>query len=40
MAKSSGKTKVTVATDLPEPVVLHWALSKRPGEWTVRVTAY
>ncbi|XP_051122172.1 alpha-glucan water dikinase, chloroplastic isoform X2 [Andrographis paniculata] len=29
----SGKTKVHMATDFPEPVVLHWALSKRPGEW-------
>ncbi|KAK4485750.1 hypothetical protein RD792_008396 [Penstemon davidsonii] len=34
VAKSSGKTKVCLATDLPEPVVLHWALSKSPGEWT------
>ncbi|KAL8035858.1 hypothetical protein ABFX02_12G123200 [Erythranthe guttata] len=34
VAKSSGKTKVYLATDLPEPVVLHWALSKIPGEWT------
>ncbi|KAI3467562.1 hypothetical protein Pfo_024225 [Paulownia fortunei] len=33
VAKPSGKTKVYLATDLPEPVVLHWALSKRPGEW-------
>ncbi|KAL3819264.1 hypothetical protein ACJIZ3_005169 [Penstemon smallii] len=34
VAKSSGKIKVYLATDLPEPVVLHWALSKRHGEWT------
>lgn len=33
VAKSSNKTKVYLATDLPEPVILHWALSKRPGEW-------
>ncbi|KAL0408586.1 UNVERIFIED_CONTAM: Alpha-glucan water dikinase, chloroplastic [Sesamum radiatum] len=33
VAKPSGMTKVYLATDLPEPVVLHWALSKRPGEW-------
>ncbi|KAK4429801.1 Alpha-glucan water dikinase, chloroplastic [Sesamum alatum] len=33
VGKSSGKTKVYLATDLPEPVVLHWALSRRPGEW-------
>ncbi|KAL0364189.1 UNVERIFIED_CONTAM: Alpha-glucan water dikinase, chloroplastic [Sesamum angustifolium] len=35
VAKSSGKTKVYLATDLPEPVVLHWALSRSPGEWAV-----
>ncbi|XP_057774579.1 alpha-glucan water dikinase, chloroplastic isoform X2 [Salvia miltiorrhiza] len=34
VAKSSGKTKVYLATDLPDPVVLHWALSKNAGEWT------
>ncbi|KAK4423858.1 Alpha-glucan water dikinase, chloroplastic [Sesamum alatum] len=33
VAKPSGRTKVYLATDLLEPVVLHWALSKRPGEW-------
>ncbi|CAA2985281.1 alpha-glucan water dikinase, chloroplastic isoform X1 [Olea europaea subsp. europaea] len=33
VAKSSNKTKVYLATDLPEPVILHWALSKKPGEW-------
>ncbi|KAL6571897.1 hypothetical protein OROHE_002766 [Orobanche hederae] len=33
VAKQSGKTKVYLATDLPQPVVLHWGLSKRPGEW-------
>lgn len=36
VAKPSGKTKVYLATDLPDPVVLHWALSKNAGEWTVR----
>ncbi|KAL1550864.1 alpha-glucan, water dikinase [Salvia divinorum] len=34
VAKSSGKTKVYLATDLPDPVILHWALSKNAGEWT------
>ncbi|KAG6422613.1 hypothetical protein SASPL_119192 [Salvia splendens] len=34
VAKSSGKTKVYLATDLPDPVTLHWALSKNAGEWT------
>ncbi|KAG8366087.1 hypothetical protein BUALT_Bualt17G0039400 [Buddleja alternifolia] len=33
VTKPSGKTKVDLATDLPEPVVLHWGLSKRLGEW-------
>ncbi|KAL7196896.1 hypothetical protein ACSBR1_036832 [Camellia fascicularis] len=31
--KPAGKTKVHLATDLTEPVTLHWALSKKPGEW-------
>lgn len=35
VAKPSGKTNVYLATDLPDPVVLHWALSKQPGEWMV-----
>lgn len=33
VTKSSGKTRVHLATDLPEPVTLHWALSKKSGEW-------
>ncbi|XP_075494611.1 alpha-glucan water dikinase, chloroplastic-like isoform X1 [Primulina tabacum] len=33
VAKPSGKTKVYLATDLPKSVVLHWALSERPGQW-------
>ncbi|GFP88008.1 alpha-glucan water dikinase chloroplastic [Phtheirospermum japonicum] len=33
VAKHSGKTKIYLATDLPQPVVLHWGLSIRPGEW-------
>ncbi|KAJ8569764.1 hypothetical protein K7X08_006341 [Anisodus acutangulus] len=33
VAKSSGKTKVHLATDLDQPITLHWALSKTPGEW-------
>ncbi|XP_031122009.1 alpha-glucan water dikinase, chloroplastic-like isoform X1 [Ipomoea triloba] len=33
VAKPSGKTKVYLATDLNEPVILHWALSRKPGEW-------
>eukprot|EP00262_Sarcandra_glabra_P002082 TRINITY_DN1233_c0_g1_i1.p1 TRINITY_DN1233_c0_g1~~TRINITY_DN1233_c0_g1_i1.p1 ORF type:complete len:1466 (+),score=298.47 TRINITY_DN1233_c0_g1_i1:171-4568(+) len=28
-----GKTKVYLATDLKGPLTLHWALSKRVGEW-------
>jgi len=31
--KPAGKTRVQLATDLKEPVTLHWALSKQPGEW-------
>ncbi|KAJ8548378.1 hypothetical protein K7X08_030847 [Anisodus acutangulus] len=31
--KSSGKTKVHLATNLNQPITLHWALSKTPGEW-------
>ncbi|KAL3654031.1 hypothetical protein CASFOL_003712 [Castilleja foliolosa] len=33
VAKHSDKTKVYLATNLPQPVVLHWGLSVRPGEW-------
>ncbi|CAH9107475.1 unnamed protein product [Cuscuta epithymum] len=33
VAKDLGKTKVYLATDLNEPVILHWALSRKPGEW-------
>ncbi|VFQ89956.1 unnamed protein product [Cuscuta campestris] len=33
VAKPSGKTKVYLATDLNERVILHWALSSKPGEW-------
>ncbi|KAF8390461.1 hypothetical protein HHK36_024987 [Tetracentron sinense] len=30
-----GKTTVHLATDLKEPLILHWALSKEPGQWSV-----
>ncbi|KAL6983727.1 alpha-glucan, water dikinase [Sarracenia purpurea var. burkii] len=33
VTKPAGKTKVHLATDFSEPVTLHWALSKEPGEW-------
>ncbi|KAL3501155.1 hypothetical protein ACH5RR_035604 [Cinchona calisaya] len=33
VARSSSKTKVYLASDHKEPLTLHWALSKRPGEW-------
>ncbi|RAL51823.1 hypothetical protein DM860_010541 [Cuscuta australis] len=33
VTKSSGKVKAYLATDLNEPVILHWALSRKPGEW-------
>ncbi|KAG5520839.1 hypothetical protein RHGRI_033418 [Rhododendron griersonianum] len=33
ITKPEEKTKVHLATDLTEPVILHWALSKKPGEW-------
>lgn len=32
----SGKIKVYVATDLKEPLALHWGLSKESMEWMVR----
>lgn len=35
MTKPDGKTKVSLATDLEAPVVLHWALSKEGKEWVV-----
>ncbi|XAR65093.1 Alpha-glucan, water dikinase [Bertholletia excelsa] len=31
--KPAGKTIVHLATDFPEPAKLHWALSRKPGEW-------
>ncbi|XP_057948829.1 alpha-glucan water dikinase, chloroplastic [Malania oleifera] len=33
VSKPAGKTKVHLATDLKEAVTLHWALSKKAGEW-------
>ncbi|GLT86487.1 hypothetical protein SLE2022_046260 [Rubroshorea leprosula] len=33
VTKPAGKTKIHVATDFEEPVTLHWALSKKAGEW-------
>ncbi|GAY36295.1 hypothetical protein CUMW_021230 [Citrus unshiu] len=31
--KPGGKTKIHLATDFKEPLILHWALSKKAGEW-------
>ncbi|KAL9390289.1 hypothetical protein Peur_018894 [Populus x canadensis] len=33
VTKPGGKLKVRLATDFEEPVTLHWALSKKAGEW-------
>ncbi|KAA8529608.1 hypothetical protein F0562_034292 [Nyssa sinensis] len=33
VTKPVGKTTVHLATDIEEPVTLHWALSKKSGEW-------
>ncbi|KDP26632.1 hypothetical protein JCGZ_17790 [Jatropha curcas] len=33
VTKPAGKTKVYVATDFKDPVTLHWALSRKSGEW-------
>lgn len=35
VTKPLGKTKVYIATDREGPLVLHWALSKQAGDWTV-----
>ncbi|CDP13198.1 unnamed protein product [Coffea canephora] len=32
-ARSSSKMKIYLASDVKEPLILHWALSRRPGEW-------
>ncbi|XP_065873488.1 alpha-glucan water dikinase, chloroplastic [Euphorbia lathyris] len=32
---AAGKTKLYVATDVKEPVTLHWALSRKEREWSV-----
>ncbi|KAL9423869.1 hypothetical protein AB3S75_035877 [Citrus x aurantiifolia] len=31
--KPGGKTKIHLVTDFKEPLILHWALSKKAGEW-------
>ncbi|KAJ6799293.1 alpha-glucan water dikinase, chloroplastic isoform X2 [Iris pallida] len=33
--KAGRKTKVYVATDKKGPLILHWALSERPGDWKI-----
>ncbi|XP_011034108.1 PREDICTED: alpha-glucan water dikinase, chloroplastic-like isoform X4 [Populus euphratica] len=33
VTKPGGKVRVHLATDLEQPVTLHWALSKKAGEW-------
>ncbi|KAJ4960809.1 hypothetical protein NE237_020719 [Protea cynaroides] len=33
VTKSSGQTKIYLATDLKGPLSLHWALSRKAGEW-------
>ncbi|CAN8305598.1 unnamed protein product [Cochlearia groenlandica] len=33
VTKLSGKTKIHLATDFKESVILHWALSQKGGEW-------
>ncbi|KAF5741084.1 alpha-glucan water dikinase chloroplastic [Tripterygium wilfordii] len=34
VSKLAGKTKVHLATDFNGPITLHWALSKKAGEWS------
>lgn len=36
VTNNPGKIKVYVATDLKEPLTLHWGLSKKSMEWMVR----
>ncbi|KAL8157061.1 alpha-glucan water dikinase, chloroplastic isoform X2 [Apium graveolens] len=33
VTKPSGKTRIDLATDFKDPLTLHWALAKNPGEW-------
>ncbi|KAM0898304.1 hypothetical protein ACQ4PT_022016 [Festuca glaucescens] len=33
MSQVQGSTKVHLATDHVEPLILHWALAQKPGEW-------
>ncbi|CAI0405203.1 unnamed protein product, partial [Linum tenue] len=35
VSKPGGKIKVNIATDLEESTILHWALAKKPREWSV-----
>jgi alpha-glucan,water dikinase len=38
MSQVQGSTKVHLATDHIEPLILHWALAQKPGEWKVSVS--
>ena len=35
VTKLADKTKICLATDFKEPLILHWALSKNGNEWLV-----
>lgn len=36
VTKPLGRTKIYLATDQSGPIVLHWALSWKQGEWMVK----
>jgi alpha-glucan,water dikinase len=38
--KALGKTRVHLATNDVEPLILHWALAKKAGEWEVQLYIY
>jgi alpha-glucan,water dikinase len=38
MSLVQGSTKVHLATDYVEPLILHWALAKKAGEWMVKLS--
>ncbi|CAI0431048.1 unnamed protein product [Linum tenue] len=38
VSKPGGKVKVNLVTDLEESTIIHWALAKKPKEWSVPPT--
>jgi hypothetical protein len=37
LLEEQGTTKVQLATNYAEPLILHWALAQKAGEWKVNL---